>query len=173
MDVVIEREPCYLLEAAELAYSLVNDIPAEKLSGTGLYCIPAEAIQRIRREACAGIESHQTALDFYFRQVTVGAEGEEVSCLGSCMLYTALKSFSSDAAQMCRELTQNWRAMRSRGLRITSISDNSLNVEEQDAGGFHPWPRKWRSCRFPKATGCSCWRRSALLTPTWTSCCSF
>lgn len=46
VDVVIEREPCYLLEAAELAYSLVNDIPAEKLSGTGLYCIPAEAIQR-------------------------------------------------------------------------------------------------------------------------------
>ena len=126
MDVVIEREPCYLLEAAELAYSLVNDIPAEKLSGTGLYCIPAEAIQRIRREACAGIESHQTALDFYFRQVTVGAEGEEVSCLGSCMLYTALKSFSSDAAQMCRELTQNWRAMRSRGLRITSIRPKQL-----------------------------------------------
>lgn len=76
MDVVIEREPCYLLEAAELAYSLVNDIPAEKLSGTGLYCIPAEAIQRIRREACAGIESHQTAAwTFIFRQGTVGAEG--------------------------------------------------------------------------------------------------
>ena len=93
MDVVIERETVLFAEAAELAYSLVNDIPAEKLSGTGLCCIPAEAIQRIRREACAGIESHQTALDFYFRQVTVGAEGEEVSCLGSCMLYTALKSF--------------------------------------------------------------------------------
>ena len=151
MDVVIEREPCYLLEAAELAYSLVNDIPAEKLSGTGLYCIPAEAIQRIRREACAGIESHQTALDFYFRQVTVGAEGEEVSCLGSCMLYTALKSFSSDAAQMCRELTQNWRAMRSRGLRITSISDNSLNVEEQDAGGFSSLAQEMAELPVPQS----------------------
>ncbi len=66
MDVVIERETVLFAEAAELAYSFSHDIPAEKLSGTGLCCIPAEAIQRIRREACAGIESHQTALDFLF-----------------------------------------------------------------------------------------------------------
>ena len=52
---------------------------------------------------------------------------------------------------MCRELTQNWRAMRSRGLRITSISDNSLNVEEQDAGGFSSLAQEMAELPVPQS----------------------
>ena len=54
MKVTIYQEPCWLLEAAELVYGLVNQIPVEKLAGSGPYCIPPDQVRRIQAEACAG-----------------------------------------------------------------------------------------------------------------------
>ena len=44
MKVTIYQEPCWLLEAAELVYGLVNQIPVEKLAGSGPYCIPPDQV---------------------------------------------------------------------------------------------------------------------------------
>lgn len=40
MELRIEREPCMLYETVELLYAFVNDIPAERLTAEGTYCIP-------------------------------------------------------------------------------------------------------------------------------------
>ena len=54
LEVQIYREPCWLLEAAELVYGLVNRIPAGKLTVPGQYCIPPDELRKIQEEACAG-----------------------------------------------------------------------------------------------------------------------
>ena len=56
MKVTIHQEPCWLLEAAELVYGLVNQIPVEKLAGSGPYCIPPDQVRRIQAEACTGLD---------------------------------------------------------------------------------------------------------------------
>ena len=55
MEVTIYREPCWLLEAAELVYGLVNQVPVERMTASGAYCIPAGEVKRIQEVACAGI----------------------------------------------------------------------------------------------------------------------
>ena len=56
LEVQIYREPCWLLEAAELVYGLVNRIPAGKLTVPGQYCIPPDELRKIQEEACAGLD---------------------------------------------------------------------------------------------------------------------
>ena len=48
LEVQIYREPCWLLEAAELVYGLVNRIPAGKLTVPGQYCIPPVSYTHLR-----------------------------------------------------------------------------------------------------------------------------
>ena len=50
MKVTIYQEPCWLLEAAELVYGLVNQIPVEKLAGSGALLHPAGPGCRIQAE---------------------------------------------------------------------------------------------------------------------------
>ena len=69
MKVTIYQEPCWLLEAAELVYGLVNQIPVEKLAGSGPYCIPPDQVRRIQAEACTGLDVLDELTQFYFRGV--------------------------------------------------------------------------------------------------------
>lgn len=136
MEVVIEREPCYLLEAAELVYSWVNDIPTEKLTGPGTYCIPVPEMDAIRMRACAGLDRRDAALQYYFTSVVLEPDGHDSSCLGCCLLYTPIRELEPNPTQMGQSLVENWHYLRSSGARVTSISGNSLNFEEEFAGGF-------------------------------------
>ncbi len=72
MKVTIYQEPCWLLEAAELVYGLVNQIPVEKLAGSGPYCIPPDQVRRIQAEACAGLDPLDELTQFYFRGCSSG-----------------------------------------------------------------------------------------------------
>lgn len=68
VKVTIYQEPCWLLEAAELVYGLVNQIPVEKLAGSGPYCIPPDQVRRIQAEVCAGLNPLDEVIQFYFRE---------------------------------------------------------------------------------------------------------
>lgn len=91
MKVTIYQEPCWLLEAAELVYGLVNQIPVEKLAGSGPYCIPPDQVRRIQAEACAGLDPLDELTQFYFRGVPLEGVSGRLSCLGCALLYSFWK----------------------------------------------------------------------------------
>ena len=48
VNILACREPCLLLEAAELVYALVNDIPPENMTLPGEYYLPAVSYTHLR-----------------------------------------------------------------------------------------------------------------------------
>ena len=53
MDITVYKTPNLLLEAAELVYSMVNQISPASLTAEGKFCIPPKAVEEIRKAACA------------------------------------------------------------------------------------------------------------------------
>ena len=66
MELRIEREPCMLYETVELLYAFVNDIPAERLTAEGTYCIPEGELAGIMGAVCANLDPQDPDLHRYF-----------------------------------------------------------------------------------------------------------
>ncbi len=69
MKVTIYQEPCWLLEAAELVYGLVNQIPVEKLAGSGPLLHPAGPGAPHPGGGLRGLDPLDELTQFYFRGV--------------------------------------------------------------------------------------------------------
>lgn len=136
VEVVVCREPCLLLEAAELVYALVNDIPAERLTQPGEYCIPAEQVRSIQKTACAGLSPEDSRLQFYFRGVPLEGESRRLSCVGCCLLYSAVEVAYPAPEDMVRALSEGWARRRAEHYRINGISPFSLNIDLTDDNTF-------------------------------------
>ena len=91
MKVTIYQEPCWLLEAAELVYGLVNQIPVEKLAGERTVLHPPDQVRRIQAEVCAGLNPLDEVIQFYFRGVPLEGVPDRLSCLGCTLLYSFLE----------------------------------------------------------------------------------
>lgn len=111
MKVTIYQEPCWLLEAAELVYGLVNQIPVEKLAGSGPYCIPPDQVRRIQAEACAGLDPLDELTQFYFRGVPLEGVSGRLSCLGCALLYSFLEIDHPQVDDFVRSMEADWRAL--------------------------------------------------------------
>ena len=90
MEFQVYRKPCMLLETVELVYSYVNQVPAEQLTESGEYCIPAREIPSIREAVCGPLDLENEELQFYFKGVPVDGKEQHLSCLACCMVYSTL-----------------------------------------------------------------------------------
>lgn len=129
MEVTIYREPCWLLEAAELVYGLVNQVPVERMTASGAYCIPAGEVKRIQEAACAGISPEDPAVSYYFRGVRLEGESNRLSCLSCTLLYSSLELGCSGVDEMVQALSRDWHDMRREGYRVEEIDGFSVSME--------------------------------------------
>lgn len=136
MDVVIYREPCWLLEAAELVYSLVNQVPPEKLTAAGPYCIPPEDVAAIQASACSGVSPDDPSLQYYFNGVPLEGEFDRSSCLGCSLLYSSMELAHPDVDDMVAALSKNWHSLRQENYRIDGINGYSLSLEQIGSGKY-------------------------------------
>lgn len=150
VDVTIYREPCWLLEAAELVYGLVNRIPPERLTASDPNCIPAEALMRIQAEACAGLSTEDETLQFYFKGVKLKGDANRLSCLGCTLLYSSLEVGCSDPEEMVDSLSRSWHAMREAGYRINGIDGFSLSLDTGGASKFKSLATELLDLPLPK-----------------------
>lgn len=134
MEITLYSKPCLLYEAAELVFALVNGIPAEKLTGTGEYCIPPEEVQKIQEQACAGLSLEDEQLQFYFRGVPLEGSQGRASCLGCCLLYSSLEIAASGVDEMRQALSEAWAYHREKGYRINGIDQFSISMEPSGDG---------------------------------------
>jgi len=151
VDVTIYREPCWLLEASELVYALVNRIPAERMTASGPYCIPAEAVMRIQAEACAGLSPEDETLQFYFKGVKLKGSADRLSCLGCTLLYSSLEVGHPEPDEMVRALAESWREMRQAGYRVNDINGFTLGMNVGDSGKFNSLAMELMDLPLPKA----------------------
>lgn len=136
MDVTIYQEPCWLLEAAELVYGLVNQLPAEQLTAQGPYCIPSDEVVRIQAAACAGLSPQDPVLEFYFHGVPLEGEQIRKSSLGCCLLYSSMELSCSNIDDMARALSQSWHSRRRSQYRISGIDSFSIGLEQSEHDCF-------------------------------------
>lgn len=134
MKVTIYREPCWLLEAAELVYGLVNQIPADKLAGSGPYCIPPDQVRRIQAEACASLNPLDELTQFYFRGVPLEGVSGRLSCLGCALLYSFLEIEHPQVDDFVQSMEADWRALCESGFHVEGIDGFSLSFERTGAG---------------------------------------
>lgn len=129
MQTIIEYKPSYLLEAANLTFGLINDIPMEELVGTGAYTIAQSEAEAFCGKLRALLEPRRKALEYYFRPVYLGAEREAGSFLASYMLYSNQDGFYDEPAELVASLLRMWNMARRKGWRVTNVTGNALNLE--------------------------------------------
>ena len=134
MEVTIYQEPCWVLEAAELVYGLVNGISAEKLAGKGPYCVPPEEVRRIQEAVCAGIDPGDKLVQFYFRGVALEGLAGRLSCLGCALLYSTLAIGCSGTDAFAQAVKEAWRRLQETGFRVNGIDGFSLSLEAAQEG---------------------------------------
>lgn len=136
LKIVAFREPCLLLEAAELVYALVNNIPSEQMTLPGEYYLPVEAVESIRRAACAGISPEDSRLQFYFRGVPIEGIAERLSCVGCCLLYSSVEVGHPGPEDMARALGAAWARHRREHYCIDGIDPFTLNIHSTEETSF-------------------------------------
>lgn len=138
MEIKIFREPCWLLEAAELVFALVNGIPAERLTAAGPYCIPPEEVSKIQAAACESLSPDDPLLQYYFKGVPLEGLAGRDSCLGCSLVYSTLQLSHPAVDDMVEALSAAWHKMREENYRVDGIDSFSLNLEPAEHGGFQP-----------------------------------
>lgn len=136
MEIIACCEPCLLLEAAELAYGFVNDIPSEQMTLPGDYYLPVDAVETIREAACAGLSRDDAQLQFYFRGVPVEGIAERLSCLGCCLLYHSVEVTHPGVDDMCRALSDTWTRHCRERYCVNGIDPFTLNTAPAEDGAF-------------------------------------
>ena len=136
MEIIACYEPCLLLEAAELVYAYVNDIPSEQMTLPGEYYLPVDAVETIRKTACAGLSRDDDQLQFYFRGVPVEGIAERLSCPGCCLLYYSVEVTHPGVEDMTRALTETWARHRRERYCVSGIDPFTLNTAPSEDGSF-------------------------------------
>lgn len=137
MEIEIYKNPCLLLEAAELVYAFVNNIPAERLTMPGGQCIPADVVSAIQEAACVGLSPEDSRLQFYFRGVPLEGGAGRLSCLGCCLLYSCSVEVScSGVDDMVEALQASWARQRREHYRINGINPIALNIDLVEGEDF-------------------------------------
>lgn len=132
MEVTIYQEPCWLLEAAELAYGLVNEIPAEKLTASGPYCIPAEQVRRLLAKARTRIGPEEELVRYYFQGVPLEGFSSRLSCLGCAMLYSSMPLHCAQPQDYAAALLNAWHTILESGFRVDGLDGFTLNLEPSE-----------------------------------------
>ena len=137
MDITVYKTPNLLLEAAELVYSMLNQISPASLTAEGKFCISPKAVEEIRKAACEGLDWESEELQFYFQGVPIGGQSGRLSCLASCLLYSSLVVEYHDIDSTLSALAAAWEE-QTRPLRIHEIDGFALSVDTGDPSAFQP-----------------------------------
>ena len=150
MEFQVYRKPCMLLETVELVYSYVNQVPAEQLTESGEYCIPAREIPSIREAVCGPLDLENEELQFYFKGVPVDGKEQHLSCLACCMVYSTLNLGCSSVEETVRFLKNGW-FLKERPFRVCGINGIGLDLTAADTGEFTTLAREIARLPVPQA----------------------
>lgn len=101
-----------LYETVELLYAFVNDIPAERLTAEGTYCIPEGELAGIMGAVCANLDPQDPDLHRYFARRPILDEPNQYTCLAFCMVYALVDMHALDIPSQIEAMCARWERMR-------------------------------------------------------------
>lgn len=111
MNVIVQTQPNWLLEAVELAYSYIHDRPIEELVGEGPWCIPTEEVRRIRETACAGLDRTNPLIGFFFDGVRFDSDPKRELFIASHIVYTAMLDLRPTVEEQVEAMLDYWNSL--------------------------------------------------------------
>lgn len=149
MKVRVYREPCILLEATELVYAWVNQLPPENpATEKGLY-IPAEEALRIRDGVCQFLNPDDAELQFFFRSIPFGGESGQKTCIARCLVYNTLEFGHPDPDDMAKALSHAWNEEMQGPISIAGMDQYSVSFGLGNPGEFLPLSREIAKLPLP------------------------
>lgn len=133
--------PCIILETVELLYAFINDIPAQKLTADGPFCIPNWDVQQIMNDCCAGLSRQDPLLRHYFAQVPIQDDSGTFACLGRHVAYNTLDFSDLSLEGTASSLCQGWREIKRRAERPFAIGEFSMEYGTPQEPGYAPLAR--------------------------------
>ncbi len=138
MEVIVRTSPCMMLEAVELLYAHVNNLPASSLTGSGPYCIPASSIQPMLHQACDGVDPEDPLIQFFFAASPLRDDSGKLTCVARNMAYCAMDLTQNSAQSYAQSVQEKYTVMRARQNRIVSIGEHTLEFRSSGEDGFLP-----------------------------------
>lgn len=138
MEVVVRTSPCMMLEAVELLYAYVNNLPPSALTGSGPYCIPASSIQTMLHQACDGVDPEDPLIQFFFAASPLRDDSGKLTCIARNMAYCAMDLTQNSAESYAKSVQKTYAEMRTRQNRIVSIGEHTLEFRSSGEDGFLP-----------------------------------
>ncbi len=149
MKVAAYREPCILLEATELVYAWINQLPAENSVPDHEFRIPVEEILRIRDAVCQFLDPEDGELQFFFRSIPFGGESGQKTCIARCLVYNTLEFGHPDPDDMAKALSKAWDEEMKGPIAITGMDQFSVSFAAGNAGEFLPMSREIAKLPLP------------------------
>lgn len=149
MKITVYREPCILLEATELVYAWVNQLPAENSAPDKEFNIPVEVALRIRDAVCQFLDPEDAELQFFFRSIPFGGESGQKTCIARCLVYNTLEFGHPDPDDMAKALSQAWDEEMKGPISITGMDQYSVSFAAGNPGEFLPLSREIAKLPLP------------------------
>lgn len=134
MEIEVTRQPCDLYEAVELLRAFVNQVPLEKVSGEGEYCIPTKDMEKLMEQACKGIKPDDPQILRFFRKRPILGDEEQWTCLASCMVYSFMEPDGEPYEVQMERMCATWERMRRRSYCIQGINFLAPDFEGESEG---------------------------------------
>jgi len=149
MKVSVYREPCILVEATELVYAWVNQLPMEHPATDQGFYIPTEEVLRIRDGICQFLNPEDTEVQFFFRSIPFGGESGQRTCIARCLVYNTLELGHPDPDDMAKALAKAWDREMQEPISISGIDQYSVSFATGNPGEFLPLSREFAKLPLP------------------------
>lgn len=124
MQNIVYREPCLLYEALELSLAAIHQIPAERLTVPGTYCLPLDTVEWLLREATVMLPPDHDEIAYYFGKHNVPSTSGRPITIASTLLYAFIHLGPVEEALAA--MAESWNSLRQGRFRVMSINDFTL-----------------------------------------------
>ena len=142
MAIHLYPHPCLLLEAEELIYTYVNQLPLSEVARDGPYCIPPAEMERMMQDLCTSVDPKDETVEFYFQQYALPMCAHDAhTCLARILVFTFADRACTSIPVSIQRLRQAWSAeeMANHRLIFDQLSPFSLARTSWDQPGALPF----------------------------------
>ena len=157
--------PMLIYEALELLRAYVSGIPLERVVGSGPYCIPSEAAEKIMAQCCGHLSPEDEELQFYFKTHPMEEAPVNATCVARILLYFHIQL--GQAEDYFDFLKGAWGTLRQIQHCFHGIDGFSLDIKSTGKDV------RFKSFPLPGSIPSSCWMPCMIMRTIWNGCGQF
>lgn len=136
MELHITAQPHWILEAVELMYAYVNQIPPGDLTAPDSLCLSAEAVQEMMETACGHVSCEDPVVLLYFEKCTLSGEPEKATCIARNIVYNVISVSETSVDEDWARIRENRQMQMESGAQFSCIGEYRLDTVDFAEGEF-------------------------------------